>query len=151
MHRVHFVTARPTAGISKGLIFLNGLISDATKSKHFRGERSPSLIKMKEFTSCPLKFDERTAIGSEAVNVLYLVPFTPSTFPGKGRALGISSHCFVRTALSWRSSALLQSPDRGTPKCSAKGIAGELLQFGSCARPSKLCCLHDTSRTDGLC
>lgn len=66
------------------LIFLNGLISDATKSKHFGGEGSPSLINMKEFTSCPSKFDELTAIGSEAVNVFYLVPFTPNAFPGKG-------------------------------------------------------------------
>lgn len=63
-----------------------------------------------------------------------------SGFSGRGWALGTSCHCLVCTALSWRRSALLQSPDRH-PKLPCRGNWWELLQFGLCACPSQLCCL----------
>lgn len=63
-----------------------------------------------------------------------------SAFSGKGWALGISCHCLVCTALSWNSSALLQSPARH-PKVLCQGNWCGIGEVGFCARASQLCCL----------
>lgn len=78
-------------------------------------------MSIKEFTFCPLKFDEHAAVGSEAINVFYLVPFT-SSFQGRDEPQ--ASPPIVWSALPSSGAAQLCSRALpGTPKCCAKGIA----------------------------
>lgn len=76
-----------------------------------------------------------------------------SAFSGKGWALGISCHCLVCTALSWHSSALLQSPARH-PKVLCQGNCcgiGVWLLWQSLPAVLPQCRGCDVARADGFC